>query len=389
MTQAEVAARVGVQRATITQWESGRHLPAEGRVHDLDRLLRAGGGLITAAEQARPSNWLSPAQSMAVTGSMSGTLLQVLRNTRRAFLDQLQVVNDQSVGWRDNLVLSDEAPSTLATACGLRVLALLGGPDARTPRVIEWVLERAERTDDGRLLGWAARTQTRPRLEATADTLDGLLQAGVPIDVDDVLRMLGDLLDDTAFERPFALATALQPVLRVAPDSDLASRLVKALLECRLEVNGALIWPEKIVQRDLSLLVPSVAHTARAATVLRNAPTGLFGDAVVSAEQWLAGVDDLTGVSEIIRRRVGEDRREELIVHHFTSAWVVRALAGADVPDRRRISQALEYVWARYHEPSHFWSWGNGDVPVWMLADAVAALQEAALALAAAGAPSG
>jgi hypothetical protein len=304
-----------------------------------------------------------------------------LRDTRRAFLDQLQHDESGPVGWRHNLVESDEVPSILSTVYGLKVLALLGGPDAHTSAVVDHVQGRAERTDSGQLIGWKARSQTKPRLETTGAAIDALLHAGVPVAVDDVLRMLSALVDETARERPFILTTALEPLLRVAPDSDLTAELVRALLECRVDFGDVRLWPEKHLHRDQPLLAPSVAHSARAVTVLRDAPAELLGDAVTSAEQWIAEVDDVNGVSERIRRRLGEDRPEEITIHHFTSAWVTRALAGGEAPDRRQIQHALRHVWARYDETSHFWAWGNGDVPVWMLADAVAALQAAALAL--------
>jgi hypothetical protein len=46
------------------------------------------------------------------------------------------------------------------------------------------------------------------------------------------------------------------------------------------------------------------------------------------------------------------------------------------------IKRALDYVWDRYDSDLHLWAWGNGDVPAWMLMDAVSALHDAALALA-------
>jgi transcriptional regulator with XRE-family HTH domain len=383
MTQAQLAQRVGVQRATFTQWESGRHMPIDERLRELDKLLGAEGELIAAAaEQGRPVQ--RPVLLDGVQPATEGgrSVLRVLRETRRAFLDQLQYADSDLIGWRHNLVQSDEPPSVLSTAYGLKVLALLGGPDARTPAVADYVLRRCVRSEDGRLVGWVSRTQTRPRMEATGPALDALLHTGVPISVDDVERMLRGLVDDTARERPFILATGLEPLLRVAPDSKLAAELVKALLDTRIERDDVLLWPEKKrLHRDQPLLAASVAHTARAVTVLRDAPSELVGDAVTSAEQWLADVDDVNGVSEVIRRRLDTDRVEELSIDHFTSAWVVRALAGGEAPYRRQIQRALEHVWARYHEPSHFWAWGNGDVPVWLLADAVAALRDTALAL--------
>lgn len=382
LTQSTAASRLGVKRATFTQWESARHLPAMARVHELDRLLNADGDLVAAAERARGEPRLQAVASETATApDAARSLLQVFKDTRKAFLAQLCEDRRGRPGWRHNLVPSDESPSTLSTAYGLGVLAMLGGPDANTPAVVDNVLERAYRDDGGRLVGWKARTQHGPRLETTSTAIDALQRAGVPIAVDDVLRMVRNLLDESARERPFVLTTALRPVLRVAPDSTLARELVGALLDARIDIDGMRLWPEKRLGRQQLLLDPSVVHTARAVTVLRDAPGELVGEAVEVAEQWLAGTENLGGVTEIIRRREGPEGREEFTLDHFTSAWVARALAGSAHPDRRRITHVLKFVWERYDPQHHFWAWGNGDVPVWMLGDAVAALQETAFAL--------
>jgi transcriptional regulator with XRE-family HTH domain len=380
-TQAEVALKIGVSRVTFGQWESDKFLPQPHRVRDLDDLLGAGGDLVAIAGEIRPAPPPGPAPRAVESAVGGGSLVRLFTDIRRAFLEQLVMDDPAQLGWRHNLVPSEEPPSTLSTAYGLKALAMLGGPDARTPAVVDSVLKQAVRTD-GRLVGWKARVQLAPRLETTAAALDALLHAGVPIAVDDVLRMLGDLVDDTALQRPFILTTALEPLLRVAPDSELAAELVQRLLDTRIEVEGLRLWPEKLLSRDQPLLARSVAHTARAVTVLRNAPQELLGDAVSSAEQWLATAEDINGVTETVRRLVGEDQQlEQLTFDHFTSAWVARALAGAIAPDRRRIAHALEVVWSRFDSERNLWAWGNGDVPVWMLADAVAALQDSAFAL--------
>jgi transcriptional regulator with XRE-family HTH domain len=381
-TQAEVAEKIGVSRVTFGQWESDKFLPQPHRVRDLDDLLGAAGDLIAIAGHARPAPAPRAAEPAEPVAGGGRSLVRLFADIRRAFLEQLVMDDPEQLGWRHNLVPSEEPPSTLSTAYGLKALAMLGGPDARTPAVVDSVLKQAVRTDDGRLVGWKARVQFAPRLETTATALDALLHAGVPVPVDDVIRMLRDLLDDTALQRPFILTTALEPLLRVASDSTLAAELVQRLLDTRIEADGLRLWPEKLLSnRDQLLLAPSVAHTARAVTVLRRAPQGLVGDAAISAEQWLATADDINGVTEIVRRLVGDRQLEQLTFDHFTSAWVARALAGGAAPDRRRIVHALDFVWSRFDSERNLWAWGNGDTPVWMLADAVAALQDSAFAL--------
>ncbi len=384
MTQGKAAGLVGVSRATFAQWETDRHLPAEERVHELDRRLGAGGELISTAEQARSAApRLRPVvvdEPAPRTGSPS--LLQVLDDARRLLLEQLCCdESGQPIGWRHNLVPSHDPPSVVSTTYGLKVLAMHGGPDGRTPAVVRWVLDKAI-VEDGRRIGWRSRAQVAPRMEITADVINALLRAGVDLPVDDIVRMLDGLVDETTLARPTILCMALEPLLRVAPAAELTERLVRALLDCRAPFGDILLWPEKLLHRDQPLLTRSVAHTAHAITVLRAAPAALVGDAVTIAEQWITEADELNGVTEIIRRDLDGGRfQESLPLHRFTSTWVVRALAGATAPDRRRIELALDQVWARYDPGLHLWAWGNGDAPVWMLGDAVAALHDAALAL--------
>jgi hypothetical protein len=96
------------------------------------------------------------------------------------------------------------------------------------------------------------------------------------------------------------------------------------------------------------------------------------------AEAWLAEQTNLGGVTEIVKRTSDDGAREDLAFHHFTPALVVQALARAERPDLRALNRALRLVWERYDPRLHLWAWGNGDVPVWMLVDAISALQAAA-----------
>jgi len=394
MTQNRAAGLVGVSRATFAQWETNRHLPGEENVHELDRHLNAEGALVEAAGHARPGSLrLRPVQhDEPAAPARSPTVRQVLDDARRVLLEQMCTGDDgKPTGWRHNLVPSDDPPSVASTAYGLKVLAMHGGPDGRTPDVVRWVLDNAV-VEDGKRIGWRARAQLAPRMEMTAAVIDALLRAGVDLPVEDVVRMLDGLVDETTLARPTVLCTALEPLLRVAPEHDLTIRLTQALLDCRVDFSGTHLWPEKLLSRDQPLLTPSVAHTAHAVAVLRAAPANLVGDAVTTAEQWVAGADDLNGITEIIRRDLDLDGRrfeEQFTLHRFTSTWVARALAGAVVPNRPRIEYALAKVWERYDADLHLWAWGNGDSPVWMLADAVAALHDAALALHTGPAPTG
>lgn len=380
-TQLDAAKAIGVSRATFTQWEINKHLPSLQRGHELDRLLQAGGAIIAALEDARARAPRARPAPAAIPSPSGTTVAEVLRNARRALLEQLQFDNGAPTGWRHNLVSSQEPVSTLSTIYGLGALYRLGGPDASTPALADLVM-KAGKDDAGRLVGWMARVQRESRPEATAQAMEALLRSGVHLPPSDVEACLERLLDVTARQRPFILTVMLEPVLRVSPQSALAAQLVELLLDCRQDFGGTELWPEKVLTRDQPMLGPSVAHTARAITALRGAPAELVGDSLSSAEAWLAEQVNLDGVSETIGRTSPDGEREEITIYHFTSAFVVRALAGAARPDRRAIERALRVVWSRYDPSSHLWTWSNGDVPVWLLADAVAAVQEAALALA-------
>lgn len=385
LTQDEAAARVKVSRVTFTQWESGRHLPTEHRVHELDQLLEADGVLITTAEQIRAGASRRPVEAASGPVAPGRPLRQVLLDVRGALLDQLPPQDEGRTGWRHNLVASTEPEpiSVLSTMYGLKTLAMLNVVDACRHAVARYVMNQAFRDGGGRLKGWTASSQHEPRLETTGSAFDALLLAGVEVSVDDILRVTRELLDETARQRPAALCIGLEPLLRVAPDSPIAEELVRLLLDNRMEFpefGGARLWPEKRLSREQPMVDASIAHTARAIAVLRQAPPELVGDSVSVAESWLAGQTNLDGVSERIRRRLPDGVTEDLAMHHFTAAQVVRALAGAESPDHVAMDRALLVVWERFDTARHMWAWGNGDAPVWMLADGVAAVREAAQA---------
>ena len=377
LTQADAAETVDVSRANFAQWETGKYLPAEWRITKLDDGLAAGGRLIAAAAAVRP-----PEHTRAVTHDegLTKSLLEVLADVRKALLDQLVLGADLTPrGWRHNLVANADDPSVLSTTYGLKALAMLGDPHPSTRQLVENVMERAARDAKGQIIGWRARTQPGPTMEATGPALDALLRVGAPIEVDDVVRILGGLLDDTARQRPFVLTCALEPLLVIAPDAPLVKDLVDALLACRVEEDSTLLWPGK---RDSSIDQPglkaSVAHTARAVTALRKAPGERARAAVAAAEEWIVTPTSLDGVAEVIQRTKPEF--SQLTVEHFTAAWVVRAIAGGADP-RAGMGRALAYLWGRFDRKLSLWTSDNGEAPTWMLADAVVALNDAARAM--------
>jgi hypothetical protein len=129
---------------------------------------------------------------------------------------------------------------------------------------------------------------------------------------------------------------------------------------------------------------PSVVHTARAVAALRSAAAFVDApevvDAVGGAVEWLAGDSKDDGVTESIRIRPG-GLRLDVTVDHFTSAHVIRALAGQPGVPPARLESAYATLWASYLPAKGLWSWLiDGRLPVWMNHDAVVALRSAALA---------
>ena len=215
-------------------------------------------------------------------------------------------------------------------------------------------------------------------MKTTSAALDVLLRVGAPIDPDEVVRILEALLDDTARQRPFILTTALEPLLAVAPSHDLVGELVEALLACRIDDGGRPVWPERDTSIEGADPRASLAHTARVVTILRKAPGERAQAAVAAAEPWLANIGSLDGVAEVIRRTTPS--YSEFMIQHFTAAWTVRAaVEGAGL--QATFERALEYLWSRFDRGLNLWKMDNGEAPVWMLTDAVAALHDASLAL--------
>ncbi len=218
--------------------------------------------------------------------------------------------------------------------------------------------------------------------------VDALTRVGV-LNPGAALAMLEGLVDDATRHRPFVLTTVLETVLRLAPDSNLAHDLLGYLLAARRPFDGQLVWPEKVGDGQAKLTA-SMPHTARAVVVLQTAARCIdraeLRDALHTGQEWLADTWDDEGVSEVISREIEDERpgvaaREELSIRHFTAAWVVRALAGVERPDTGRLGTALARVWTWFDPESGLWGWGNGDLPVWMTHDSVAAVRAAALAL--------
>ncbi|MET8997381.1 helix-turn-helix transcriptional regulator [Amycolatopsis sp. NPDC004169] len=376
-TQADVARIVGVSRANLTQWETGRYLPSVENARLLDDHFRAANHLVELAEAAR-----TPAPAAGGVLTTGGSLLEVFRRAGAALAGELiRDENGRAVGWRHNLQKRGEH-TTLATAYGVSAMAVLGDTYIDLHTVVENLY--AKKTE----LGWQGRSAGR-RPEVTAAVVDALFQVSTILSAEEALEHLEhSLADDYSRTRPFLLATALRTAARIGPDTPLTRRLTDDLLAARLDIDGVRLWGEKKEPR-LVAPEPTTAHTARAVVALRELlrngdDRADVRDAVEVGTQWLVDrthADD--GIMEDLALPQPGQRAIPVNIKHFTSAWVVQALAEAPKVPTVRLSRALGSLWERYEAGLGLWAWGSGDLPIWMTLDAVTALRAAALAFAA------
>ncbi len=373
-TQADVARIVGVARANLTQWEAGRYLPSAENARLLDDHFRAANSLVEMVEAAR-----SPAPAAAGALTTGGSLLEVFRRAGTSLADELIRDGDgRAVGWRHNLQKRG-AHTTLATAYGISAMVVVGEPYIDLHAVVEDLYDR--RSD----FGWQGRSEGR-RPEVTAAVVGALFQASTILTAEAGLTYLERSLDDRTRTRPFLLSSALRTSVRLGPDAPLTRRLTDDLLAARLDFDGVPLWGEK-KEEGLVAPEPSTAHTARAVVALRELLRSGHGSAEVSdaveiGTRWLVErVHPDDGVSEDLALPQPGGRPEvRVTIKHFTSAWVLQALAEAPQVPVARLSRALNSLWERYEPSRGLWAWGSGDLPIWMTLDAVTALRAVALA---------
>lgn len=382
-TQAESAAAIGVSRANLTQWETGKYLPSAQNARQLDDHFRASNGLVRLIEAARSPQGAGP-EPVTNAKLISGqrTLRDVFHQVGRSLVGH--VIRDDGgspIGWRHNLQ-EDKHQTPLSTAYGIKAMLVVGEPYVDFGALAASVL--AMRSVDG---GWVGRSGTN-RPEITATVLDALFRVGASVSVDEALGLVERSLDPFSRTRPYLLATALQTVVRLRPDAPLATELVDELLAARLDFDGVPLWPEKNVS-GLVLPEPSTVHTARAVVAMcdvlrcRGERSDIL-DAVGQATQWLtdrAHPDDGV-IEELVRPRPDGDGTTRVGIRHFTPAWVVQALSVAPEVPLRRLRRALDALWERYDPELGLWAWGNGDLPIWMSLDSVTALNTATLRVA-------
>lgn len=356
MSQRAVATELGVQRPTLSQWETDKHKPSVEHLSRLDALYGADGEL--AGHREPVSRRLSYAE---VFDTVADALIAKL----------VRDDEGRALGWAHHL--PDREPTPLSTAYVLRTLQLLG-QSARVDAsaITDRLAQRHSKVGWSNRPGWA-------KPEANAVVLTAMAGLGHISMVDDELAKLEKSLDDFDRARPYILSTVLECVLAIRPESALADQLTKALLDARTQFGEGFLWSAD-ASADPYIVEPSLAHTARATTVLRQVRTNTHraevDEAIGAALAWIidfGGTDN--GVTEILRADP-KDRGADVPVNHFTATWTLRAMAGMDnVPNARR-GIALEALWDCYTPQQGLWAWrADASLPSWMTHDAVAALQ--------------
>ena len=362
-TQDAAAKRLGVSRPTLTQWEADRHRPSPEHLDRLDALYGARGELIRFAIGGHPSRQDEPSRRLYVA--------DVFRDVADALVAALVKENGRPQGWSRNL--TDGTATPLSTAYVIRTLQLLD--DARVD------LHRIADIFDNPSGEYSYYHENRqPRPEVTSFVLSTLARMGRLSDADTRLNKLKEGLefDQFALHRPFILAVVLEAVLAIRPDSELAHYATKALLDSRSDYGEYTLWTMNAAA-PAARTSPSLAHTARATAILRIAQSTTryrseVGEAIDMAIEWMRDLNTSdAGAIEMLDRT---ENTPTTLIHHFTSAWVIRSLTGVQGVPGSRIQAAVDILWGSYSLEDRLWIWrDDGSVPSVMTLEAVSALR--------------
>jgi transcriptional regulator with XRE-family HTH domain len=360
LTQGAVAKQLGVSRPTLTQWEGDKHRPTPEHLIRLDEIYGARGELIRLAE-------ITPAEEPEPPRLF---LSDVFRNVADALVAALaRDEKGRPRGWSRNLL--DRKPSRLSTAYAVRTLQLLDDARVDLHQIAE-IFAPSENPN-----GWGYRSGPAPRPEVSAVIFAMLSRLGRLDSVDGALQLLDDGLSAETVTRPFVVAVVLEAVLTIRPEAPLVGRLLNVLLDARTDESR--VWTVNATA-PAELVVPSLAHTARVTAVLRLAQPVVarndVDEAIGTAVDWMVSRHNHADtVTEVLESK-SEDRTAEVPVHHFTPAWVIRALAGVEGVPEHRLQTDVDALWDAYSPHESLWVRRiEGSLPSWMTHDAVAALR--------------
>jgi hypothetical protein len=323
---------------------------------------------------------------------------EILEGARRQLVEDCHDgrAGDTSIlGWAQ-FFGDDRGPGAVGTSYGIRLMLALEVSDARIDRrrLVDTLL--ALQRAGG---GWSGRSQ---RDVARPEVTSWVLQAAVRLGLEPTVRsaLVTKLVEITepgrdrvGMEHTTVLTAAIATLAEVEPGSPRLAQLLRTLVDTAVVADDGrervAAWPEW-PRRGSS---PSTAHTARAVVALHRAANAIspetnaelrlqhMSDAGV---RWLVRHADLDPVDERLRRG---DRRvsidvDELIVLHFTAAWVTRALlcisTPLDGPTHELLHRAVQHVVSAQRDG--VWRWRDSEPrPVWMTYQGVQALRAYAL----------
>jgi hypothetical protein len=237
--------------------------------------------------------------------------------------------------------------------------------------------------------GWSGRTQHKvARPEVTAWVLVAATRLGLdPVRRTELVARLEQLLDPTidptGMRHTTVLTSALSALAEVGPQSPRLVELATSLSRAATLTKGGPLrqaaWGEVIRPGA----PPSVPHTARVVVALQLARDALpvgggtavpgLREMIESGIEWLCQNADLDLADERLRRGEQDERDDtdvdQLLIQHFTPAWVARALMIAGrADDPRQVDLLRQCVRDVVRAQRHgVWRWRNKDQePLWM-----------------------
>ena len=333
-------------------------------------------------------------------------LLPVFREVEDRLFATVRSIDGQKngpplMGWTHRLKSRRALVSTIATAYGLKVLAITSRESARVAEIRRPVIGAlmAMRRGDG---GWSSSSQNtmHSQPEATCWVLEGL-SAWSPDSstLDEATSLLENMLskdeDGPTAHSTFSGALALRVLSRLRPTSAwtklLADRLVDGAVR---HSNGDLLcWgahlnslPEKPNTWGMDSSPIHTAHAALALLAAQQAGVNLKPhrpEWLTTVRRWLL-CQPWEDCEEQIQRLVKAGTHNSLTVNHFTAPWAIIASLrmGETATDTRIATEVRKLFDCRVNG---LWDWGRTEAPVWATHDALLALYEAALAGVASG----
>jgi hypothetical protein len=287
------------------------------------------------------------------------------------------------------------SPTAIGTAYGLKLSMLIGDQHFDIDRAsLITTLLRLKKPDGG----WATRTgQGISRPETTALVLGALAATGGNTGaVAEAVRALEtlstDYQDPTGMQRTYVVSGVMRGLIRAHPKSRRLGELHRALIGGAIKDpnhKGLICWSSQLAADEGPAIEPSAVHTALALVALLRAeralgPDGQAQEYIDQALRWLSLSRSLDNQWEQIRRFVpNKSQWDQLVVRHFTAAWVARALLLAspdDIPGADSLlNEAVRRVWQRYFRDH--WEWDNESPrePAWMAYQGACVLRDYAL----------